>query len=86
MNLPEEIKEHVDSGALTVGHARALLALNVPGQQLEMARRIMEQGLSVRATETLVSQSNVIEGPSVESSAPRRAYADTKDGCVPEGG
>ncbi len=69
LNLPEEIKEHVDSGALTVGHARALLALNVPGQQLEMARRIMEQGLSVRATETLVSQSNVIEGPSVESSA-----------------
>ncbi len=70
LNLPEEIKQNVDKGALTVGHARALLALNMPEQQLEMARRIMEQGLSVRATETLVSQSNVIEGPLIESSAP----------------
>ncbi len=70
LNLPEEIKQSVDQGALTVGHARALLALNMPEQQLEMARRIMEQGLSVRATETLVSQSNIIEGAPVESSAP----------------
>lgn len=70
LNLPEEIKQNVDKGALTVGHARALLALNMPEQQLEMARRIMEQGLSVRATETLVSQSNVVKGPLIESSAP----------------
>lgn len=71
LNLPEEIKRNVDRGALTVGHARALLALNMPEQQLEMARRIMEHGLSVRATETLVSQSNVVEGPPVESSTPK---------------
>ena len=70
LNLPEEIKQNVDKGALTVGHARALLALNMPEQQLEMAHRIMEQGLSVRATETLVSQSNVVEGPPIASSAP----------------
>ena len=72
LNLPEEIKESVDKGTLTVGHARALLALNMPEQQLEMARRIMADGLSVRATETLVSQSNIIEEPSVESSAPEK--------------
>ena len=70
LNLPEEIKQNVDKGTLTVGHARALLALNMPEQQLEMARRIMEQGLSVRATETLVSQSNVVEGSPIELSAP----------------
>ena len=70
LNLPEEIKQNVDKGSLTVGHARALLALNMPEQQLEMARRIMEQGLSVRATETLVSQSNVVEGSPIELSAP----------------
>lgn len=72
LNLPEEIKENVDKGTLTVGHARALLALNIPEQQLEMSRRIMADGLSVRATETLVSQSNIIEEPSVESSAPEK--------------
>lgn len=73
LNLPEEIKEQVDSGALTVGHARALLALNMPEQQLEMARRIMADQLSVRATETLVSQANIIEEPPVESSAPEKS-------------
>ena len=73
LNLPEEIKESVDKGTLTVGHARALLALNMPEQQLEMARRIMADGLSVRATETLVSQSNIIEEPAVESSAPEKS-------------
>ncbi len=72
LNLPENIKENVDKGTLTVGHARALLALNMPEQQLEMARRIMADGLSVRATETLVSQANIIEGPPVESSAPEK--------------
>ena len=72
LNLPEEIKENVDQGTLTVGHARALLALNMPEQQLEMARRIMADGLSVRATETLVSQANIIEEPPVESSAPEK--------------
>ena len=73
LNLPEEIKEQVDSGALTVGHARALLALNMPEQQLEMARRIMADHLSVRATETLVSQANIIEEPPVEPSAPEKS-------------
>ena len=72
LNLPEEIKENVDKGALTVGHARALLALNFPEQQLEMARRIMADDLSVRATETLVSQANIIEEPPVELAAPEK--------------
>ncbi len=72
LHLPEKIKEEVDKGTLTVGHARALLALNMPEQQLEMARRIMADSLSVRATETLVSQANIIEEPPVESSAPEK--------------
>ncbi len=56
LQLPEEIKEEVDRGHLSVGHARALLALGMPEQQVELARKIMRQGLSVRETETLVSQ------------------------------
>ena len=75
LNLPEEIKQHVDKGTLTVGHARALLALNMPEQQLEMARRIMADSLSVRATETLVSQANIIEESPVESSTPEKPTA-----------
>ena len=56
LNLPDAIKEEVDRGTITVGHARALLVLDTPEQQQEMARTIMRQGLSVRETETLVSR------------------------------
>lgn len=56
LNLPEEIKDEVDRGNISVGHARALLALHTPDQQIDMARTVMRQGLSVRETETLVSR------------------------------
>ena len=56
LNLPDEIKEEVDRGNISVGHARALLALETPEQQIDLARKIMRQGLSVRETETLVAR------------------------------
>ncbi|MGE0681843.1 MAG: ParB/RepB/Spo0J family partition protein [Candidatus Binatia bacterium] len=68
LNLPEEIKEEIDRGNISVGHARALLVLDMPEQQLEMARTIMRQGLSVRETETLVSRKP--ETPAVSASPP----------------
>ncbi len=56
LSLPDEIKEEIDRGDLSIGHARTLLSLGTPEQQIAMARRIMRQGLSVRETETLVAQ------------------------------
>jgi len=71
LNLPEELKEEVDRGALSVGHARALLALDTPEHQIEMARTIMRQGLSVRETETLVARKPEASAPiAVASPAP----------------
>jgi ParB family chromosome partitioning protein len=63
LNLPEEIKEEVDRGNLSVGHARTLLALDTPEQQIEMAHKIMRQGLSVRETETLVARTPELFAP-----------------------
>ncbi len=57
LNLPEEIKEDVDHGTLSVGHARSLLALETPQKQIEVARHVIRQGLSVRETETLIARS-----------------------------
>jgi ParB family transcriptional regulator, chromosome partitioning protein len=56
LNLPDEIKEEIDRGGLSMGHARTLVSLGTPEQQIAIARRIMRQGLSVRETETLVAQ------------------------------
>ena len=55
LNLAPGASELLDSGALEMGHARALLPLS-PADQEATARRIAALGLSVRQTEALVKQ------------------------------
>jgi ParB family transcriptional regulator, chromosome partitioning protein len=50
--LPKEIQDMVRHGTLTMGHARALLALDDDKERLELAKKIVEEDLSVRSTET----------------------------------
>lgn len=50
MNLPEEVKKFLETGALTAGHARALLNLSDP---VAAAKQVVRDGLSVRQTEQL---------------------------------
>ena len=51
LNLPDAVIEMVQQGALSAGHARALIPANDP---LSLARKVIKDGLSVRATEALV--------------------------------
>jgi ParB family transcriptional regulator, chromosome partitioning protein len=53
LKLAKPVQEMVLQGALDMGHARALLALD-PARQIEAAHRIAAKGLSVRDTEALV--------------------------------
>lgn len=55
LTLPEELAALLDSGALTAGHARALLPLEDKSLQLTAAQQVVDRGLSVRQTETLVA-------------------------------
>jgi ParB family chromosome partitioning protein len=55
LNLPLAVQRRVAAGVLSAGHARALLSLDNADQQDELAGRIVAEGLSVRATEELVS-------------------------------
>ena len=77
LHLPDEIKDEVDKGTISVGHARALLGLNLTEQQLEMSHYVIKHGLSVRETETLVAQSNVQE-MSKQSFSPQKQTISTK--------
>lgn len=61
LELPESIKKLVDSGKLSMGHARALIS--TPNAE-QLAKRIVAEGLNVRQTETLAS------GGSLEAEAP----------------
>ena len=56
LKLPEEIRANLGSGALTMGHARALLGLPDEASQLRVARDIVAKNLSVRETEALVKK------------------------------
>jgi ParB family chromosome partitioning protein len=51
LRLPEEIKADLRGGRLTMGHARALLALTNPADQLRLRADILAHAWSVRATE-----------------------------------
>jgi ParB family chromosome partitioning protein len=51
LELPADVKQMVQEGAISQGHARALLPLGDEQEQIEFARRIKKDGLSVRATE-----------------------------------
>ena len=54
LRLPAEILTELSAGALTMGHARALLGLPDGGAQRRVAREVVSRGLSVRDTEAQV--------------------------------
>lgn len=51
LKLPVPVQRRVAAGVISAGHARALLALDDPAQQEELAARVVAEGLSVRGTE-----------------------------------
>jgi ParB family chromosome partitioning protein len=53
LNLPDEVQKMIAEERITEGHARALLSLPTQKEQLAMARRIVEENLSVRQVEAL---------------------------------
>lgn len=53
MKLPADVQELVSSGTLTAGHARALITAENPQA---LAKRVVENGLSVRETEMLAQK------------------------------
>jgi ParB family transcriptional regulator, chromosome partitioning protein len=56
LKLPEEVRGNVASGALSMGHARAIVALSSETDQKNLARDVVARGLSVRETEALVKK------------------------------
>ena len=56
LRLPEEVRGDLASGALSMGHARALLALPDASSQRQAARDVISKSLSVRDTEALVKR------------------------------
>ncbi len=56
LRLPEDLQELVEQEKLSTGHARALLGIDNPEAQRNLARNVMERSLSVRETERAVKR------------------------------
>ncbi len=64
LKLPEEVRAEVASGRLSMGHARAIVALATEADQRRVARDVLARSLSVRETEALVKK---IAAPAAQS-------------------
>lgn len=72
--LPEGVKQKVVSGALSAGHARALLAVSDPDL---IAKRVIDQGLTVRDVERIAQRES--ESPDEATRKPRKALERDAD-------
>ncbi len=58
IKLPDPVKKLLASGQLSMGHARALLAIESTKKQEQLAERVVKKNLNVRQTEMLASESS----------------------------
>lgn len=61
LDLPKEVQELVDEGDLSAGHARAILAVPSEDGRIRLARKVVDERLSVRQTESLAPLFSVTE-------------------------
>lgn len=72
LHLPPSVQRLVSGGVLTMGHARAILGIGDERKMADLARRVAEEGLSVRAVEELVRTSRISKRSKSEAK-PRHA-------------
>ena len=76
LRLPDEVRADLATGALTMGHARAILALPDAAAQRHAAREVIGRGLSVRETELLVKKLAAPPRTSAPTEAPAEPAKD----------
>ena len=73
LKLPQQIQSSVEEGQLSMGHARALLAVANKEKQLEIWKKIIKNDLSVRKVEQLVKADSVSKPPK-EAALDKKSY------------
>ncbi len=62
LKLPHEVVKLVREGKLSMGHAKAILTVKEPSAQISLAKKSVEEGLSVRSLEAITSRVVVMDG------------------------
>ena len=76
LNLPAQVQLGLTDGQIDFGHARALLSLDNPEDQLKVYREIVKHGLSVRKVEELVKAVQAVSAHTAPEKPTRRASHD----------
>ncbi|MDN3445227.1 ParB/RepB/Spo0J family partition protein [Microbacterium sp. APC 3901] len=78
LKLPMPVQQRVAAGVLTAGHARAILSLESPEAMQRLADKVVNEDLSVRATEVAAKTEPAGPSRSAAKATPgaRRAYLD----------
>ncbi len=63
LDLPKEVQDFVSRGTISMGHARSLLSLKDTKKQISLSERIVNEDLSVREVEQIVSGSKTFADP-----------------------
>ncbi|HEU4687710.1 MAG TPA: ParB/RepB/Spo0J family partition protein [Vicinamibacterales bacterium] len=72
LRLPNEIRENLSGGTLSMGHARAILSLPDEHAQLRVSREVVSRNLSVRETESMVKKA--LEPETKKEEAPKDVH------------
>ncbi len=67
LELPDEVKDLVCQGSLSQGHCKALITLDNDKRKIELANKVVKNGISVRALEKLVKSENEIKSEKPEN-------------------
>lgn len=78
LDLPDSVREYVSSGALSAGHAKAILALENKDRTEEAAKAVIAAEMSVRDTEKLIRKMNA-EKLNVDKPAPAEGINYTRE-------
>jgi ParB family chromosome partitioning protein len=76
LRLPDDIQDLLQIGRISTGHARTLLGVEEADLQRRIARKIIEQDLSVRATEQMVKEAGVRPAQALAKVSTTRAAVD----------
>ncbi|QOD86112.1 ParB/RepB/Spo0J family partition protein [Weissella viridescens] len=78
LNLPDEVKDMVDAGDLSMGQARTLLGLHNKRRIVPVAKRVVREGMTVRQVEQLVNKLNEQAEPTPKTEEKSAYLAETQ--------
>lgn len=72
LSLPKAVQQFIESGSISLGHAKVLAGLSTAEAQLQLAQKIVSEQLSVRQIEQFISGQKKDRGPRSKKGEPHR--------------